>query len=82
MFIVSPGLTPFVVVMLFKIPSSYKTALKYPSWSYLLACAVIITFLPWGFSIDKIWIQPDIYVVDSPYTSKDEVLEIIWLQNN
>jgi hypothetical protein len=32
-------------------------------------------------SIDKVWIQPDINVVDSPYTAKDEVLEVIWISN-
>jgi hypothetical protein len=29
-----------------------------------------------------VWIQPDINVVDNPYTFKDEVLEIIWIKND
>ena len=30
-------------------------------------------------SIDKIWLTPDIKVVDNPYTVEDEVLKKIWL---
>ena len=30
-------------------------------------------------SIDKIWLTPDINVVDNPYTAEDEVLKKIWL---
>ena len=31
-------------------------------------------------TINNVWLSPDIYVVDNPYTMKDEVLERVWIR--
>ena len=61
---------------------SVQQVVQFPNNSLIKYTIAIRYIADQDISIDKVWLQPDIYVIDSPYTSKDEVLEIIWLQNN
>jgi len=60
---------------------SVQQVVQFPNNSIIKYTIAIWYIADQDISIDKVWIQPDINVVDNPYTAKDEVLEIIWLSN-
>jgi carboxyl-terminal processing protease len=51
-----------------------NSIIKYTIWIWYIADNEV--------SIDKVWLKPDITVIDNPYTQKDEVLELIGLKSN
>ena len=60
---------------------SVQQVVQFPNNSLIKYTIAIWYIADQTISIDKVWIQPDINVVDSPYTAKDEVLEVIWISN-
>ena len=60
---------------------SVQQVVQFPNNSIIKYTIAIWYIADQDISIDKIWIQPDINVIDNPYTKKDEVLEIIWISN-
>ena len=61
---------------------SVQQVVQFPNNSLIKYTIAIWYIADQWVSIDKVWIQPDINVVDNPYTFKDEVLEIIWIKND